>query len=171
MYLKEKFLLASLVQWMNEQYVGLYSSSTSFRAHEFEKHGTCTLEANQMSTRELENHYFGQIQKLNQKYDLISALNKGGIYASDDKSYTYQEIVAALKNGFEDQSDYDVKIQCLTVDDTIYLGAIDLYLDLDFNLGKDLCAASKSEMVTSFNMCSQSKPIFFPKFDWKQVSE
>jgi ribonuclease T2 len=34
-------LQANLLAWMNSNYVGLYSDSTSFRAHEFEKHGTC----------------------------------------------------------------------------------------------------------------------------------
>lgn len=36
----------TLVNWMNQYFVGVYNNSINFRAHEFQTHGTCWNDPN-----------------------------------------------------------------------------------------------------------------------------
>ncbi|KRX04294.1 Ribonuclease T2-like protein [Pseudocohnilembus persalinus] len=135
-------LKSDLLNWMDEYYVGLYNDSEDFRAHEYEKHGTCyNYDSDVTTNAEKENAFFGKIQDLTNQYDLVKAMNEYGIYASDSKLYNQNDVMNALAQSF---NNYDVNftIKCQKIQNKYYLSIIDLCLDLDFKLMDCPCTSS-----------------------------
>lgn len=57
---------------MDKDYVSLYNPSVGFRAHEYEKHGSCyNYEPSVSTNKERENIFFGKIKELTEKYPLV----------------------------------------------------------------------------------------------------
>lgn len=64
-----------------------------FWKHEWEKHGTCATSLSFLST---EHKYFQVNLAMNVEYDIFSALEKGGIDPTSDKTYQVKDIEGAL---------------------------------------------------------------------------
>ena len=103
----EGSLQQSTVAQLDSYWVGLYSSSQTFRKHEWEKHGTCWVSGASSSFRRLlskvlgasqndQDTYFAEVLSAHSKYNLVHILSANDITPSDTKSYTAAAIKRAI---------------------------------------------------------------------------
>jgi ribonuclease I len=78
-------------QWTN---VKTDTSFTSFWAHEYEKHGSCALELNAMSS---EHDFFSQTLKLHQELDFTTVLENAGLVPSTTTEYHKDDFERAFQ--------------------------------------------------------------------------
>ncbi|KAG8899103.1 ribonuclease T2-like [Tulasnella sp. 417] len=92
-----------LLGWMTKHWLDQKGDNESFWEHEWNKHGTCmsTLEAKCMPKGRKNGTdavaYFQTTMNLHKAVPTYKILAAAGIYPSDDKSYTYDELTSAVK--------------------------------------------------------------------------
>lgn len=152
----ENLIYSDTRTWMRKWYAGLYSNSTDFHAHEFEKHGTCW---NSTSTdlRVWENEFFSQIKLQSDFYDVLLAFKQKSIVPSDSKTYQYNDFAKAIKDYFL-RDDFGVLLFCNKINNNYYLFQIELCLDLKYQPSPCLCSKASDS-------CPKSKDIYLPV--WK----
>ncbi|KRX04295.1 Ribonuclease T2-like protein [Pseudocohnilembus persalinus] len=162
----EDLLNDDLKSWMDEHYVGLFSSTKKFRQHEYEKHGSCMMEAQYMEDQELENFYFGKVKDIETKYDLIEAFEKAEIYPNDYKMYNYDDFEYALNSSW--QGNFDINLRCIYINKVQYLAGVQLYMDMDLNLTKKQCVKKNYIQgqieAQTLQPCNPKKQIKYPVF-------
>jgi len=84
-------VLAGIRPWEAFEWPSLTHSDDHFWSHEWMKHGTCS------AMTQLE--FFNKALALNEKYDLMAALNTAGIVPSNKMKYPRKDVSAALKAG------------------------------------------------------------------------
>lgn len=90
---EENEIAPELLEWMDKDYVSLYNPATRFRAHEYEKHGSCyNYEASVETNKEKENIFFGKIKELTEEFPLVETFKNAGIYPSESESYEFNDI-------------------------------------------------------------------------------
>ena len=68
---------SSTLSKMNTYWVGLYSSDEAFRAHEYEKHGTCWV--NDVGSSNKQENYMEKIMEIHDKYNIVETLEKNSL--------------------------------------------------------------------------------------------
>jgi len=84
-----------------EKYWPSFTTDEKFWSHEWTKHGTCASDNTKLNT---ELAFFSAGLDLRHKHDIVAALNKASIIPDHSKTYTAQQLIAAispLSNGFD----------------------------------------------------------------------
>ena len=146
----------SLLNYMNTYYISGYHTNEYFWGHEYNKHGYCFNQRNNIDVNDYEK-YFGKVKELYIKYNLsdifINMFNH--IIAPGDKTVNRTELEIYLNKTGISKDTY--QIVCQNVTDNLgkispNLLEIRIRFDLDFNLLKNGSDPSEFDCPTLFNV-------------------
>ena len=146
----------SLLNYMNTYYISGYHTNEYFWGHEYNKHGYCFNQRNNIDVNDYEK-YFGKVKELYIKYNLsdifINMFNH--TLAPGDKTVNRTEFEIYLNKTGISKDTY--QIVCQNVTDNLgkispNLLEIRIRFDLDFNLLKNGSDPSEFDCPTLFNV-------------------
>ncbi|CAD8092600.1 unnamed protein product [Paramecium primaurelia] len=99
---KESNLSKTTMTNLDQAWVGFFNPSGSFRAHEWNKHGTCWDEKDdlvpQVPGMNIQEEYFQTTLQLWKSYNIYDILSAAGIKPDDHKFYDTDSILDAIEN-------------------------------------------------------------------------
>jgi len=122
--------ISDLKAQLDVQWPSFTGPNTDFYKHEWEKHGTCSLNA-----MPNEHAYFTQALSFNQRWNLYGSLVSAGFSPSTTATYSINDMTATLSRTVGAK----VGIQCTSVSSKLYVMAVHIC----FNSKLAVCAVKR----------------------------
>jgi ribonuclease T2 len=151
--------VASIENQLNDYWPSLYSTNaTSFWAHEWEKHGTCSATLPSLSTT---LRYFVQTLKLRDKYNLSETFKARGITPSGSGRYSRDQLEEAIHDAFGVQP----VLACKNGRKGGEEGPVLIEIGLCINKELQVSTCPQSIIDKGFGgLCSRQNKILYPPF-------